>query len=137
MPPRRPRRKAAIEATARFGAEARGNRRYQARRQNQEEEHTPSVDVVSDKAEEEPAEDNEEEEEEEEEDLEMKEDEGPSQGEEGKNAAPRENEGEASTAPVPEKVSFNLYILYESHESAALTGPATSLDVIISKPIPA
>jgi hypothetical protein len=103
MPPRRPRRKAAIEATARFGAEARGSRRYQARRQNQE--HTPSVDVVSDKAEEEPAE--EQKEEEEEEDLEMKEDEGHSQGKE-EPAAERQNEGEASTAPVPEKVSSNF-----------------------------
>lgn len=109
MPPRRPRRKAAIEATARFGAEARGNRRYQARRQNQE--HTPSVDVVSDKADEEPA--PEQEEEEEEEDLEMKEEDGHSQGKEDP-PGERQNEGEASTAPVPEKVclKFMLGMIY-------------------------
>lgn len=108
MPPRRPRRKAAIEATARFGAEARGNRRYQARRQNQDQ--TPSVDVVSENADEEPAEENEEPEEEEagsEEDLDMKEEEGHSQGKE-EPAGERQNEGEASTAPVPEKVCSQL-----------------------------
>lgn len=103
MPPRRPRRKAAIEATARFGAEAQNRtRRYQARRQNQE--HTPSVDVLSDKG---PEEDREgapaQEAEEEEEDLEMKDEEGHSQGKE-EPAGERQNEGEASTAPVPEKV---------------------------------
>lgn len=101
MPPRRPKRKAAIEATARFGAEARGSRRYPAR--------TPSVDVVSENADEEPAEENEDNEEEEEgEDLEMKEEEGHSQGKE-KPAGERQNEGEASTAPVPEKVCSSFY----------------------------
>jgi hypothetical protein len=115
MPPRRPRRKAAIEATARFGAEARGNRRYQARRQNQE--HTPSVDVVSDKPEEEPAEEHEEEEEEE--DPQMKDEEGHSQGKE-EPAGERQNEGEASTAPVPEKVRVNFRLPFVHHVPACL-----------------
>jgi hypothetical protein len=99
MPPRRSRRKAAIEATARFGGQQ--NRRPRRQSVPVEPTRTPSVDVVSDKGEEEPGP---EEKEEEEEDLDMKEEDGHSEGCEAKAANERQNEGEASTAPVPEKV---------------------------------
>lgn len=94
MPPKRPKRKAAIEATARFGADRNRNTRRGAQRT------TPPVDAIpSEKPDDAPAANFEEG------DLGMKAEEGHTEPEDGKAAnEERPNEGEASTAPVPEKV---------------------------------
>lgn len=95
MPPKRPKRKAAIEATARFGADRNRNTRRGAQRVTPPADATPS-----DKLEDAP------EEKFEEGKVRMKAEEGHTEPEDGKAAnEERPNEGEASTAPVPEKVS--------------------------------
>lgn len=95
MPPKRPKRKAAIEATARFGADRNRNTRRGAQRATPPADATPS-----DKLEDAPEENFEEGK------ARMKAEEGHTEPEDGKAAnEERPNEGEASTAPVPEKVS--------------------------------
>lgn len=102
MPPKRPKRKAAIEATARFGADRNRSTRRGAQRV------TPPVDATpSDKPEDAP------EQHFEEGNLGMKAEEGHTEPEDGKAAnEERPNEGEASTAPVPEKVRCMANVLY-------------------------
>jgi hypothetical protein len=97
MPPRRPRRKAAIEAKARFG----GDKNRSARRPGKQSAPQEGG-AGSDKPKEEPVEEQVEEEE-----PEMKAEEGGTEPAGGKAVnGERQNEGEASTAPVPEKVIF-------------------------------
>ena len=100
MPPKRPKRKAAIEATARFGADRNRNTRRGAPRATPPADATPS-----DKLEDAPEENFEEGK------AHMKAEEGHTEPEDGKAAnEERPNEGEASTAPVPEKV-FIIHVL--------------------------
>lgn len=98
MPPKRPKRKAAIEATARFGAGNRTTRRGAQR-------VTPPVEPIPSEKLQELPENNFEEE-----NPRMKAEEGHTEPEDGKAAnEERPNEGEASTAPVPEKVAHFVF----------------------------
>lgn len=103
MPPKRPQRKAAIEAKARFGSEKNRSARRGAGQGSPADAGTedsppgPSFDDDGQpNAEKEPQDD-------------MNREEAPVEAEAGAEVKPdRQNEGEASTAPVPEKVRYTI-----------------------------